>query len=231
MSNHYHLLIETAVPNLSLGMRHLNGIYTQSFNRKHRKSGHVFQGRFKSFVVDKQSYLMALSSYIVLNPVRAKLVKRPEEWRWSSYRAAIGLEQTPKWLDTSFIIGQFEGFDEEARCRYKLFVSEQLNEKSPFSDVVGQIFLGGKDFVDRMRVKVAEKFNHTEIPREQRHVCRMEMKGLFNDTKTNKERNEAIIEAHIKHGHKQADIAKHLGLHYTTISKILSNRGNSRFKT
>ena len=85
MDNHYHLLIETPAGNLSKGMQLLNGIYTQKFNRIHNREGHVFQGRFKAILVDKDSYLLELSRYIVLNPVRAKMVTSPHEWKWSSY--------------------------------------------------------------------------------------------------------------------------------------------------
>ena len=75
MSNHYHLLVETPDGNLSRGMRHLNGVYTQRFNRRHKKVGHVFQGRYKAILVQKENYLLELSRYIVLNPVRAGMVR------------------------------------------------------------------------------------------------------------------------------------------------------------
>ena len=90
MDNHYHLLIETPEGNLSLGMRQLNGVYTQWFNRVHGRVGHVFQGRFKGIVVQKDSHLIEAARYIVLNPIRAKLVKNPNQWIWSSYSATTG---------------------------------------------------------------------------------------------------------------------------------------------
>jgi REP element-mobilizing transposase RayT len=90
MDNHFHLLIETPEPNLVAGMRRLNGVYTQSFNRRHGRAGHVFQGRYQSIVVDKDSYGLELSRYAVLNPVRARRLKHPQNWPWSSYRATVG---------------------------------------------------------------------------------------------------------------------------------------------
>jgi len=90
MDNHYHLLIETPESNLSIGMRHLNGVYTQRFNRKHERVGHVFQGRFKSIIVQRESYLLELARYIVLNPVRARMVRKAKNWPWSSYQATGG---------------------------------------------------------------------------------------------------------------------------------------------
>ena len=87
IDNHYHLIIETPDPNLSLGMRQLNGVYTQTFNRVHSRVGHVFQGRYKAILVEKGSHLLELCRYVVLNPVRAGMVSKPDAWRWSSYKS------------------------------------------------------------------------------------------------------------------------------------------------
>src|SRR5207247_381934 len=91
MDNHYHLLLETPQGNLSAGMRQVNGVYTQRFNRRHGRVGHIFQGRFKAILVERESYLLELCRYLVLNPVRAGIVRQPERYRWSSYRATAGL--------------------------------------------------------------------------------------------------------------------------------------------
>jgi putative transposase len=98
MGNHYHLLVETLKPTLSRGMREVNGVYTQGFNRRHGRVGHVLQGRYKAVVVDKDSYLIELSRYVVLNPVRAGLVADAGDWRWSSYAAVMGKARAPDWL-------------------------------------------------------------------------------------------------------------------------------------
>lgn len=87
MSNHFHLLVETVDPTLARGMRHLNGIYTQATNRRHARSGHLLQGRYKAILVEKDSHLLELARYVVLNPVRAKMVRAAKDWRWSSYRS------------------------------------------------------------------------------------------------------------------------------------------------
>ena len=90
MENHYHLIIETLDGNLSKGMRQLNGVYTQASNRRYGHSGHLFQGRYKAILVDKDRYVLELARYVVLNPLRAKgMVKRLEDWSWSSYLASI----------------------------------------------------------------------------------------------------------------------------------------------
>lgn len=104
MSNHYHLLLETSNPNLSKIMRQLNGVFTQSMNRKHRHVGHLFQGRYKAILVDKEAYLLEVSRYIVLNPVRAKMVNSPDEWLWSNWHNMVGRKESPSWLTTDFTL-------------------------------------------------------------------------------------------------------------------------------
>src|SRR5512137_282677 len=107
MGNHYHIVIETIEGNLAQGMRHLNGVYTQTFNRTHQRVGHVFQGRYKAVIVEKDSYLLELARYVVLNPLRAGMVKDIADWQWSSYAAMLGIQPAPEWLQTDWILGQF----------------------------------------------------------------------------------------------------------------------------
>lgn len=109
LGNHYHLLVETPQGRLSKGMHVLNGRYTQKFNRRHRRAGHVLEGRFKAILVEKEAHLLELHRYIVLNPVRAGLVSRPEDWSWSSYRATCGLRRRPGWLEVRWTLAQFGG--------------------------------------------------------------------------------------------------------------------------
>jgi len=104
MTNHYHLLIETPDANLSKGMRQLNGVYTQHVNRSHRRVGHLFQGRYKGILVEKEAYLLGLARYVVLNPVRAGVVAAPEDWGWSSYRATAGFEVARPFLATDWLL-------------------------------------------------------------------------------------------------------------------------------
>lgn len=124
MDNHYHLLIETPEANLVAGMRRLNQVYTQHFNRRHRRVGHVLQGRCKSIVVEKQSYLLELCRYVVRNPVRAGLRRSAREWPWSSYRATAGQAKPPDWLDDEWILSQFARRRSAAMARYREFVGE-----------------------------------------------------------------------------------------------------------
>jgi putative transposase len=107
MDTHYHLLVETPDANLSIGMRQLNGVNTQLYNRKHRRAGHIFQGRYKAIVVDKDHYLLELCRYVVLNPVRARLVELPQHWKWSSYAATAGLKKSQEYLPVDWTLGVF----------------------------------------------------------------------------------------------------------------------------
>jgi len=107
MDNHYHFVVEIAEGNLSKGMRQLNGIYTQYFNRQYNRVGHVFQGRYKAILVEKDAYLLELSRYVVLNPVRARMVNQIEDWPWSSYHAMQGKVEQYPWLEINWILGQF----------------------------------------------------------------------------------------------------------------------------
>jgi REP element-mobilizing transposase RayT len=146
MNNHYHLLIETPEPNLVAGMRRFGGVYTQRFNRRHRRVGHLFQGRYKAILVDKDAYLRELCRYVVLNPVRAKAVKKIEQWPWSSYAATVGTEEGPAWLSAKAARALFG-----TRAAYERFVHEGLGQDSPWAQLRGQIYLGGEAFLERMQ--------------------------------------------------------------------------------
>ena len=107
MDNHYHLVVETADANLSKGMRQLNGVYTQTINRRHRRVGHLFQGRFKGILIQKDSHFLEVCRYVVLNPVAAGMAKGPREWAWSSYRATAGQSPASGCLMIDEVLGQF----------------------------------------------------------------------------------------------------------------------------
>jgi putative transposase len=170
MDNHYHLLIETPEGNLSQAIRHLNGVYTLRFNRGHKRFGHLFQGRYKAILVHKDSYLKELCRYVVLNPVRAKMVKHPKEWKWSSYRATAGYETVPEWLEVKWLIEPFAKIEHRAQELYRQFVLEGLKMKeSPWDQVKGQVLLGVKEFEEHIKVKIRGK-HHAEAPGKQQKL-------------------------------------------------------------
>ena len=142
METHYHILVETPEGNLSRGMRQLNGVYTQVFNRRHTRVGHLFQGRYKGILVEKEAHLLALCRYVVLNPVRAGLVRRPAEWKWSSYRATGGEAKRSPVLEIDWVLSQFGRRREEAKREYRRYVLEGIQEKSPWESLKGPDLLG-----------------------------------------------------------------------------------------
>ncbi len=154
MDNHYHLLVETPEANLSRGMGRLNMAYAQGFNRRHQRVGHLFQGRFHAIVVEKDSHLLELCRYVVLNPVRAGIAAVPEVWPWSSYRATASGRATgpecPDWLSAEWTLQRFGGDDADGRRAYRRFVREGIEAASPWHDLRAGAFLGGEKFLHNM---------------------------------------------------------------------------------
>lgn len=220
MDNHYHLLIETPEANLSKGMRQLNGKYTQTFNRAHSRVGHIFQGRYKAILIDKDSYLLELSRYIVLNPVRARMVRSATEWPWSSYRATAGQQVKPIWLNTEWLLAGFGQQKLKAIEAYKRFVSEGKGQPSPWEQLKSQIFLGDGKFVESMQSLIDVDKELSEIPISQRRV---DPKALSYYAEKFKSRNEAIISAYASGGYSLKEVGEYFGLHYSTVSGIINN--------
>ena len=221
MSNHYHLIIETPDANLSKGMRQLNGVYTQLFNRSYSRVGHVFQGRYKAIHVDRDNYLLELLRYVVLNPVRARMVRSAANWPWSSYRSTCGEGEQPTWLETEWTLSAFGKRKRTAIERYKQFVSEGKNQPSPWENLKRQVFLGDDAYIEKMQGLIDGDKELSEIPISQR---RPEPKSLkYYETKS-RSRDEGIRIAYASGGYTQKEIGQFFGLHYTSISRILSDK-------
>lgn len=216
MSNHYHLVVETVEGNLSQGMRQLNGVYTQSMNRKHRRVGHVFQGRYKAIIVEKDAYLLELARYVVLNPVRARMVKNVNDWRWSSYPAMIGVEEAPPWLQTDWILGQFGKQRKRAIARYVDFVREGIGLPSIWNALRGQVFLGGDEFLAKMQDLLDPTM--AEIPRAQRRPKALPLADYQQQANTP---HEAMASAFASGDYTLQKIAEHFGVHYSTVSRAV----------
>jgi REP element-mobilizing transposase RayT len=217
MTNHYHLVIETVEGNLSRGMRQLNGVYTQASNRRHHRVGHLFQGRFKGILVDKDAYLLELSRYVVLNPVRAGVVDTPAQWRWSSYRAMTGKAPVPKWLTVDALLCQFASVREEAHQSYRHFVSEGIGQ-GIWEGLQQQIYLGGEAFVERMQAKAKIAGDALSVPQVQR---RLPAPPLADIAARHGERNAAIVAAYATGAYSYREIAEHFSLHLATVGRIV----------
>ena len=223
MSNDYHLIVETVEGNLSAGMRQLNGVYTQNINRRHRRTGHVFQGRYKGILVERDSYLLELSRYVVLNPVRAAMVKHAHQWKWSSYHATIGAEPRPEWLQTAWLLGQFGSQRAKQIERYIEFVQQGVRGVDVWQHLKGQVYLGTDVFVDTMRKRLETdaKFASKEIPRAQRRALAKSLsyyRDEFDDAK------QGMIAAYSTGDYTLQSIADAFGVHYSTVSRAINGK-------
>ena len=232
MDNHYHLLVETPDGNLSLGMRQLNGVYTQWFNKRHSRVGHLFQGRFKAIVVQKDSHLLEACRYVVLNPVRAKIVKSPHQWIWSSYLATAGYRSAHACLTIDWILGQFASERKTGEEAYRKFVREGFGGESNWKDLRGQSILGEPDYVESMSDHAKGKESIADIPKSQRFINRPTLENLFTEQAIQERggRDERIFDAVQRHGYTQKEVADHLGLHFASVSRIMRTKGKMLIK-
>ena len=222
MDNHYHLVVETPDANLSAAMRHINGVYTQSFNRRHGRSGHVFQGRYKALVVEAEAYLAELSRYVVLNPVRAGIAETAEQYPWSSFRQTAGQSTAHQWLSTSALLSRFGVTRQEALAEYRRFVNEADCED--VSDKIsGGLLLGSESFKDLISGRLLASQSITEIPKSARFANRPPLeelvpKGGFSNKQ---ERDKAILVASQEYGYSYTSIGEAFSLHYSSVSVII----------
>lgn len=218
MGNHYHLVIETSEANLSRGMRHINGVYTQTFNRTHQRVGHLFQGRYKAILVEKDSYLLEVIRYVLLNPVRANMTKTAGQYPWSSYRAMISKATTPDWLERDWVLGHYGNRLSAAQEQFIKFIQDGDNQSPLWEQLRQQVYLGDEQFVSRQQLRQASEKDLSEIPKIQR---RRTIKSLDYYSAKYRKRNFAICAAYESGAYSQKDIAKYFDLHYSSVSKIV----------
>jgi hypothetical protein len=227
MGNHYHLLLEATDGILARGMRQLNGEYTQAFNRRHARCGHLLQGRYHAILKEKGPHLLELCRYIVLNPVRARgmRVKAPGDHPWSSYRATAGREAPLPFLHTGWVLAQFGEAPRVARMAYERFVMEGLScLQAP--DVRDGLWVGGAALAPTVRDKVAGARDNADYPRTQRQAARPPLGEYLPPDIVSElsRRNEGMARAYFDGRYTQKEIADHLGLHFTTVSAIVRAR-------
>jgi len=212
--------------NLSRLMRHLNGVYTQAFNRRHRKVGHLFQGRFKAILVDRDAYLLEVCRYVELNPVRARMVSAPGEWPWSSYRAHVGEADPPPWLDTDGLHGYLlqeppttAAQRRRAARQYAALVAQGQGVALWEDGLRQQIYLGDDAFVGRMQA-LAEppRWAARDTPRAQRSSPR----PLAHWLALCASRDEALYRAHTEGGLTMTALARELGLSISRVSRLIA---------
>jgi len=220
MDNHYHILIETPESNLSQGMRQLNGVYTQRSNRKHSRVGHVFQGRYKAILVQKDEYLLELSRYVVLNPVRAGMVKDVHEWPWSSYGAMTGESPAPAWLETDWLLACFGKQRKRAIVKYIDFVRAGTGLPPVWEGLKYQMYLGSAKFVESMQHKLddSQKESLSEISRLQRRPLAKSLQWYEENAADQK---KAMALAYVSGEYTMKEIAEWFCVHYSTVSRAV----------
>jgi putative transposase len=228
MANHFHLIIETPNGNLSKGMRQVVGVYTQTYNRRHDKCGHLFQGRYKAILIEREGHLLEVIRYVLLNPVRASATQTPAEWPWSSYRGTCGTGEVHPCLSVDWVLGNFGSNRQTAVNRLRAFVRDGMKADNPFHKVRGQIVLGGEHFFEMLQPLLKDKSEIGEIPRCQRVAGRPELETLLAAIQGRDGRNAKIVDAVEQWGYSQKEVADRLGLHYSTVSRIV---GNAKIKT
>jgi hypothetical protein len=199
-------------------MRQLNGVYTQMFNRQHDRVGHVFQGRYKAIHVEKETYLLELARYIVLNPVRARRVRKVENWPWSSYHITAGQKPSEPWLNVEWLLVAFGSTRRKGINAYKRFVDEGKKQPAPWEVLKNQVFLGSDDFVKKTSALIDGDKALSEIPSSQRRPKPLTLKKYAASCA---DRNSAIYKAYMSGGYTQKEIGDYFGLHYAQVSRII----------
>jgi putative transposase len=220
MTNHYHLLLalqEAPDGRLVRGMQHLNSRSAQLFNQRHRRVGHLYQGRYHAILVQRERHLVELTRYVVLNPVRAGIVADAAEWPWSSYRATVGLASAPAWLCAEAIITPF-GTGDQGRQAYINFVAGGMRESSYWSQTSHQIYLGDQSFIARARKQGMTRATDAEIPTAQRGVP---ARPVIGSMLARAHRDAAIVTAYAAGRETLKTLGTRYGLHYSQISRIL----------
>ena len=230
MTNHYHLLIETPEPNLARGMKRLNSRYCITFNKRHRRVGHVLQGRYDAVVVQKEAHLLELCRYIVLNPVRAHMVEKPDDWIWSSFLATAGKKSAPPFLTTDWILAHFGRTRNKACENYIRFVYDGIGKDEPWDKIKGKIYLRDDQFVQEVESLTDQEPVSKEIPLIQRKAARPALDELFDPPTMacRNERNLKISVAFQEHLYTQKEIGEHLDLHPAYLSRLIKRLRNQK---
>ncbi|MBM4050046.1 MAG: hypothetical protein FJ279_33535 [Planctomycetes bacterium] len=217
MLNHYHLEVETPQANLSRAMQWLNQVYASRVNLRHRRVGHLFQGRFKCVLVEKDSHLCLLTRYIHLNPVRAGLARRPEDYAWSSYGAYVGLRRCPGWLDVRTTLEMFGKSVSEQRRRYREFV-EEGTAQDPLKEMVFGAVLGTEKFVEWAREKLRDRREDAEVSGLVKARPEVSLDAICSAVCKEVKSEESAVRARGRRGNETRDVGIYLSREHTNHS-------------
>ncbi len=224
MDNHYHLLMQTKRANLSKSMQWLGSTYTRYFNLRHRQSGHLFQGRFKSFLIENDAYLLRVSYYIHRNPLRSKTVRRLVDYRWSSYRAYAYGKTSPPWLETATILSQFS--DKEKEQAYRRKIQHYVGNKTTvWQEVKHGLIMGSNEFIQRIRNTYLTQAPDKEMPQQRKLAIERSAESLLQEAgvsieKKDRAQRDLLIYALWEKGwYTNQDIGDIFGITYSAVSR------------
>ncbi len=228
MGNHFHLVALTPRGNISRFMRHVDGVFTQYSNWRYQRVGHLLQGPFKAVIVENDMHLLAAVAYVVMNPVDAGLVPSPRDWRWSSYRATVGLAAPARYLETDWIETLFPSVNRtESQRRFKLFLRGPRTFESYLEQTAPAV--GTEQYKERIRSFIGRHLFRSDVPRSYKALFRPSLDELFDTCRDKRQRASMIERAHVIHGYRLSEIATALDLHPGSISRILcAHRDASR---
>ena len=235
MNNHYHLLVKTPYANLSRAMRHIDGVYTQRYNRLENRDGSLFRGRYKAVLIDAENYLVAVSRYIHRNPVEARICSNPKQYMWSSYLAYIGDAKKPPWLCIDELLSYTQ--TQNGNFYHELIENSLLPSLKEYEVRDGKFppILGTKEFCESAMTRVKNLAGHPEIPEASKRFGRVPLSMIVKTTacafgknpedllrrkrmKNDFARATAMYLANRKYGHRLNDIAKEFRLTDTGVS-------------
>ncbi len=235
MPNHYHLLLQTEDANLSRAMHQLNTAYTIYFNRKYKRVGHLFQGRYRALLVQKNPYLLEVSRYVHLNAFRAALVDDPLEYRWSSCGYYIGRGKVPEWLNIDYILEMMAKDYRKRKRAYREFIEDGIyRSRDPFTKIYAQTVLGDENFIDSIKSRFKLK-KHQEMPATKKlgaklsfddilntvcHVMQKNRQGIIEGGRFSLERKMTIYLLRTKTDMSLREIGNHFGISYSTVTRI-----------
>jgi len=223
MENHYHFEIETPRGNLSQAMHWLKTAYAVYFNKHHKRNGHLFQGRFLSALVEKETHLMALTRYIHLNPVRAGMVERPEDYLWSSYREYIRTGRRWEWLEIGWTLDQFGGTSRTGRQYYRQFVEEGILERSldPMEESTGGILLGSDRFVEWVQEHILNQREDKSSVSAKREIRNIELGEIIRHVGKSMNVSEKTTRVRGRHGNDARDLSVYLAYTYCDLTNVM----------
>ncbi len=220
MVNHFHLLVTTPLGNLSEFMQQLQGRFAQYYNRRHKRVGHLFGGRFKAPIIENDLHLLTAAAYIFMNPVRAGLVNRMEDWRWSTYAASAGLAPVPPYLSLAWVDRLCAaGSREQSQLKLREFMLTEHPVESYLAAT--EPVYGSAPFRREIRSYIGERLFLKSVPRAYRAVFRPSIRELVPEGITQNERSLAIRRAHVVYGYRLTEIARSLNVHPSTAGRMM----------